>query len=280
MLDLQELLKAAYELEPLSPSVSRLAQLVTDPDAPMKEIVMVITYDQALTVKVLRAANSALNAPRAPITTVQAAAVRIGTGSVLSLAMASGIKKYINRALPEYGLSEGELWEHSVTAAMAAETMRAFCDAPIPPESFTAALLHDIGKLILCRFLNRDLANELTSNSPLRGLRGLVSEHKILGVTHSDVGGVIARKWELPKSIVHGIVHHHNPEKGNNAVSDVVHLADLVADSVNDPNTVVEPPPHIDLGTCERLAFRLDAYGRLVDRVSKRKDDLINIYDT
>lgn len=279
MLDLQQLLKAAYELKPLSPSVTRLAQLVANPNSSMKDIVTVISYDQALTVKVLRAANAAINAPRNPITTVQAAAVRIGTGSVLTLAMSSGIKGYVQKAVPEYGLSEGQLWHHSVAAAVAAETMRAFCDAPVPPESFTAALLHDIGKLILGRFLDSHIAKQLSAQGQMRGLTGMEAERKILGVHHGDVGGLIARKWQLPKSIVQGIVHHHMPENAQNPVSDVVHMADLIADAVDDPSQPRELPEHVEFGCLERLAFRIDGYSRLVERVAQRKNDLMAIYN-
>ena len=62
-------------------------------------------------------------------------------------ATAGGVRGTFARAIPEYGLSEGELWRHSVGSALAAESAQSFCDVPLPPETYAAALLHDTGKL-------------------------------------------------------------------------------------------------------------------------------------
>jgi putative nucleotidyltransferase with HDIG domain len=281
VLNLESLLKAAYELEPLSSTTSRLAQMVARPDAPIKDIITLINYDQALTVKVLRAANSVYSAPREPITSIQAAVVRIGTGQVLSLATAANLKGYASVAYPEYGLSEGEMWEHSVMSAVSAESLNAFCDAPFPPESFTAALLHDVGKLILARFLEDKLAHHLTEQGEIRGVLGMEAERRVLGVHHGDVGGLVARKWQLPDSIVNGIVHHHTPEDGKSLVCDVVHLAEIVADTValgeDAPST---PPKELNPGSVTRLGFRVEGFPRLCERVRMRFDEVMSVYES
>ena len=281
MLNLEKLLKAAYELEPLSSTTTRLAQMVAEPNTPLKDIITLINYDQALTVKVLRSANSVFSAPRTPITTVQIAAVRIGTGQILALAMASNVRNYAQVACPEYGLSEGQLWRHAVMTAVAAESLAPFCDAPIPPEAFTTALLHDIGKLVLARFLEDKLAQHLNEEGEIRGTLGMEAERRILGVHHGEVGGMLARKWQLPKSIANGIVHHHTPSKGNSTVCDAVHLAEIVADTVELGKDASEGIPEALLpDSITRLGFRIEGFSRLCERVDKRFDELMTIYDS
>ena len=148
MLDQTVLVKAAHKLEPLPASVSRLAQLMVKDDWSIRDAEETISFDQTLTARLLRLANSAASGSRREISTIQDALVRMGTGVVLSMATGSSISRMTKTGLPEYGLEEGALWRHSIAAALAAEAAVGVCETEVPPESFTAALLHDIGKLV------------------------------------------------------------------------------------------------------------------------------------
>jgi DNA-binding NarL/FixJ family response regulator len=52
-------------------------------------------------------------------------------------------------------------------------------------------------------------------------------ERRELGVDHALVGGVLARRWGLPKSIASTIERHHHEDAGDEAV--FVRLADMLA---------------------------------------------------
>ena len=39
----------------------------------------------------------------------------------MSLAIGTSVQKKMNTALPEFGISEGQLWRHSMASALAAE---------------------------------------------------------------------------------------------------------------------------------------------------------------
>ena len=126
MLDLDSLAQAASNLEPLPASVARLAAAVAVTDPDLNEIIDVIQYDQALTATLLRSANSAASGSLNPVKTVRDAVIRLGTGSVLWLAVQSSARRRLQRAVPEYGLSEGELWRHSVGASLAAAALHRY----------------------------------------------------------------------------------------------------------------------------------------------------------
>jgi len=229
LINLPAILRAAKDLEPLPASVSRLAALVARPDVEIRDIVEVVNYDQGLTARLLRVANSAASAAISPITTVKGAVVRLGTGTVLSLATGASLKRQLERAIPVYGLSEGELWRHSIAAALAAEAAPPYCRAPVPPEAFTAALLHDVGKLVLARFLYPEVKALLARTQSTGGLLTLEAEMEVLETHHGDLGGLVTQRWRLPETIVKGVTHHHYPDDGNHLICDVVHLADAVA---------------------------------------------------
>jgi HD-like signal output (HDOD) protein len=273
-LDLDAVVASALRLEPLPTSVTRLAVLVADDEAAMRDIVEVISFDQALTANLLRRANSASSASRAAIKTVHEAVVRLGTGIVLSLAMSSSVGTRLSGAIPQYGLEEHELWAHSVRASLAADVIRSKAKVPVPVESSTAALLHDVGKLILARHLGPEILDLLAAAKQVDGLTGAQAEALVLEVNHAELGAVVAQHWRLPESIAHGIGYHHDPEQCGEPVAFVVHLANLAAHTLEDLE-VREPERDASL---RELGIAPASWDALCATVSERYEDLSSRY--
>lgn len=229
MIALDRLIEFANELAPLPASAVRLAELVDSPDCHLDDVAELIAFDQALTVKLLRAANSAVSATAVPIGTAQEAVARMGTAQVLALAVASGARPFLQARVSPYGLDEGALWRHSVAAAVAAETAPAFCQVNVPPETFTAALLHDVGKLVMGRFLSPEILGFIQRAQEVDHLSQLDAEALLLNVHHGELGGLIAQHWKLPPRVVLGITHHHHPEQGQDVICDLTYLSNQVA---------------------------------------------------
>jgi HD-like signal output (HDOD) protein len=279
MIDIDTLIRSAYALAPLPSSVTRLAAIIAGDDWSADEIEEVITLDPALTANLLRLANSAAFGARRGITSVRQAVVRLGVGSVLSLAVGASVQSRVDRPVPEYGLSSGQLWRHAVMSALVAEQSRRLCRADLPQEAYTAALLHDIGKLIVARFLRPEV-RDLLRHAREQGALSLVeAESEVLGVDHGEIGGLVAQHWALPDSIVQGIQHHHAPERGRSVVSHVVHLANAVAHRIelteaSDRSAGDEIP----VATLEALGLDADQLGDLEDDVRPRIDQILAEY--
>lgn len=229
IVDIDALIANANELTALPQSTVRLAALVGSKQENVAEVVEVVAFDPALTFKLIRAANSAATGGIQAVTTVKDAVTRLGTAQVFALAVASSVRPHMHKNIPEYGFSDGEFWRHSVAAAVATEAAGKFCKTPIPRESFTAALLHDIGKLIMARFLSTEILELLASGRREGGLTALESETKVLTVHHGELGGIIAQHWQFPELIVKGIIYHHSPDEGDSPICDVVYIANIVA---------------------------------------------------
>ena len=134
----------------------------------------------------------------------------------------------------EYGLSEEQLWTHSVASAVIADGIRDFTERQIPVEVTTAALLHDVGKLVLARHLDASLLQYLHNARGDGGLSEQRAEMEILGVNHAELGCLIAQHWNLPEIICRGIGYHHAPgdyfgDDRETLVAHGVHLANRVA---------------------------------------------------
>jgi HD-like signal output (HDOD) protein len=279
MLDYTKLVKAAEALDPVPTSVSRLVSIISRDHWAFSEVEQVISLDQALTGRLLQVANSAASATLMPIGTVKDAIIRVGVGPVVSFAMATCIGPSFRRALPEYGLSEGQLWRHSVASSLAAEIITAMAQTPVPAEAVTAALLHDVGKLVLARFLTPELLSGLADAQHLGDRTAMQAEIDVLGVHHGELGGLIARHWALPDRIAEGITHHHAPDKIADPLCDTVHIANIAAKIVLGPPSDVpgadlEPSPD----SVARLGLGSLFIERLCNHVSRRLDEVVARY--
>jgi putative nucleotidyltransferase with HDIG domain len=216
-------------LAPMSSSVPRLAKVVSDPDGQIADITRVVELDEALTANVLRWANSAWSRSQNPVVSVREAVIRVGAGTILKMVVGERVKNSLGQNAPAYELDEQELWRHSVAAALAAESLHLFTDHPVSGAAFTAALVHDIGKLVLGRHLDADALRQIRQLIDEEKLTYIEAEFKVLGTDHAKVGGQVARHWKFPETLVRAIELHHDPDASPDPVLDSVHLSNLVA---------------------------------------------------
>jgi putative nucleotidyltransferase with HDIG domain len=279
MLDYQKIVRAAESLDPVPVSGSRLVAIVAQDHWAFSDVEQVISLDQALTGRLLQIANSAWSAPLMQIGTVKDAVIRIGIGPTVSFAVGASVGPTFRRALPEYGLSEGQLWRHSVTASVAAEVLAAMSQAEVPAEAVTAALLHDVGKLVLARFLTPELLRGLADARADGAASMMQAEATVLGVHHGELGGIIARSWNIPDRVCEAITHHHAPDRIGDVVCDVVALANVAAktvDPIGEPSPAdLEPPA----GSVGRLGLAPTFMDRLCSHVSRRAEEVLARFD-
>lgn len=227
--DSEAVIAEAKSLPPMPPSAVRLASLISSHQYEVREVAEIAAFDPMLTLRLIRAANSAFQAGKVPVATVKDAVLRLGSAQTLALAVAGHARPLLQRALAEYGLEEGRLWSHSLAAAVAVECMTPHCRVSIPPEAFTAALLHDIGKVVMARFLERWILDLIKRAQVEGGLGPLEAETQVLDLHHGEIGGILAQHWKMPEGIVKGIIYHHTPEEGNDLVCHVVFAANHLA---------------------------------------------------
>jgi HD-like signal output (HDOD) protein len=278
MLDQQNLIRGAYQLQPLPMSVQRLAALADQPFPDLAEIENVVALDPVLTGRLLRMANSAANHRQHQAGTVKQAVMRMGSGLVLGLAMGASARPLVLHTLPGYCVSGDFFWEHAVTAALVAEVSRAFTKAPWSAAGFTAALLHDFGKLILGPYLTKDCLACLKDAIEEGGLEPFRAEYEVLSVHHAEVGALIAQHWKLPENIVQGILHHHDPEESSDVLARVTYFANTAAKWIQAEREIGKTERDILAPTMARLEIPADSLGKICTRVAARCADLKEHY--
>ncbi len=263
MINLTELIEQANELLPLPASTVRLAELAGNPECELADVAELVAFDPVLTMKLLRAANSAASGSATPVGNVRDAVMRMGTAQVLAFAVAAGARPFLQVRVPGYGLGEGALWRHSIAAAVAVETLQA-SGVAVPADAFTAALLHDVGKLVMGRFLSPEILGFIQRAQVSEHLSQMEAESLLLGIHHGELGGLIAQHWKLPPTVVHGIIWHHCPEQGAAAICDLTYLANQLAWQIEAGLDGKKHPFCVYPGVATRLGVsqdKLDAFG-------------------
>jgi putative nucleotidyltransferase with HDIG domain len=197
-------------LPPAPKVVPELLKLLRESDVDSSKVVKLISFDPSLTANVLRICNSAYFAAASPTADLQEAVTRLGFQQVYQLVAVASGSKLLSPPQKGYGLDQGELWRHSVASAVAAQVIARdlMDDANVV---FTAALLHDIGKIVLAQSLEASyfkLIRETETNQQSL----LEAEQKLLGVQHAEVGGRLLSRWRFSPNIVSAVWFHHAPQ--------------------------------------------------------------------
>jgi putative nucleotidyltransferase with HDIG domain len=209
----------------------KLRALLHKGDAPMTEIEEILRHDPGLSANVLRVANSAFFGLSTKVGSLKQAVMLLGIERFAQIAVSASMEKTMKKAIEGYSMEPGELWLHSIAASNIAEFLAKNRKIDGTYDVFTSALLHDIGKLVLSKFLKEELQNikNITENAvPLD-----VAEQMVLGTDHAEIGALILSKWLLPIDIVNAVRWHHSPElkENSNIKSDIVYLSNQMCQS-------------------------------------------------
>ena len=208
MLNIDQLLKESERIEPVPQVIHQLMDLADDPDVPASEIAELILYEPVVTANLLKMANSAMFGFKVKIDSVHDAVVRMGLKRVVELALMSSVTKSLKSNQKGYGLEDGQLWKQSVSCALMASAAADKVDSSIKHVVFTAALLKDIGVIVMDRHI-RAVAAEIQLAMQDGGLDLVAAERQVLGIDHADLGARIARTWNLSETLADAIHNHH-----------------------------------------------------------------------
>ncbi len=229
MSTIEELLKDIDNLKPIPAVVNQIMAASEKPDSSMAEIAEIIMYDPSITANILKMCNSAYFSLPRKIDSVQDAVTMMGMEQVIDIVLLKSGAENLQNSQDGYGLHEGELWKHAVSSALIARNLAEKKGVKHKQMIFTAALLKDIGKIILDRFIgdSYEKIDDLVSNE---GCTFREAEKKVIGIDHAELGGIIARLWDFSPKMVDMIRFHHlNNEKAKVDIeTQILYVADSV----------------------------------------------------
>ena len=149
---------------------------------------------------------------------------------IVELVVTNSVSANFNKGLEGYGLGEGELWRHAVTSAHVAKSLAQRCGASQNKHLiYTAALLKDIGKLILGRFVAFSFEKiDILVHS--QGYSFNDAEKNVIGMNHEELGAMVGEKWSFSEKLIYIIRHHHLTEESarQDPETTLVYLADII----------------------------------------------------
>src|SRR5690242_14645072 len=205
---IRDQIRECDSLPTLPAAALRILQLTRDESTSIDEIGAIIARDPALSVKVLRAVNSPFYGIPQKISSVQQAAVMLGMHSVKMIVLGFSLTSCMRNG-HRGGFSHMAFWKRSMYSASAARVLSGHVLPSRQEECFIAALLMDIGTLVLDQLLGEqytEVYERASSHSEL----SIVETHA-LGVTHAEVAGMLAEHWRLPEELAVPMTHHHAP---------------------------------------------------------------------
>ncbi len=232
-----------------------LNRVLSDPDWQPHQVSAVLERDVAMSAKVLQLANSALFGLTSTVTSVRDAVMYLGVDTIRSLALtAEAFGKVAPRG--SAGFSLDAFQAHAILVARI--TASILPAGRTQQEAVTAALLHDIGKLVLISDGDRRWA-QLNDRARERGVPVHVVEEEADGVTHAHVGAHLLSLWGLPDGIVEAVAHHHDPSEVDGLAFDgvaAVHIANGLANELHPPAEDEPPAAGLGLELLDRLGLR------------------------
>ncbi len=258
--------RAVRELTPLSDAAQALVRMSNDPDHSSADIVQIVERDAALTIRVLRIANSPVVAPMSPVESLSHAVSLMGESTVVTAALSIGAN-WMRESLSGYG-PDARIFDNGLKTAIAAGLIAKRQGHPdLAPLAYTGGLLHDIGKAVLSEFLEPETANAIQAVETGQAADWLVAEKSELGVDHCEVGAMVADHFNLGPALRSVIAHHHVPADADPEHLDlvkIVHAADGIRALMGGDGSIDALAYPMDVRVLEDLELGPDRFSEIL----------------
>ena len=223
-----DILSAIEALPPLPAVALRVMEVAQNPKSSASDLALVVSSDPGLSGRLLRVVNSAAYRRSREITSVQEALVTIGFVQARNMAISGAIAgAYAPDALNALFRIE-VFWRHSIAVAFKAAELAGKSRRLDVPSAFTAGILHNMGRLAMfyadAAALDQAIAACLARSESIESL-----EVEILGFDHAVVGGLLAKRWNLPADIQDAVARHHIADPAEISLAGVICAADQFA---------------------------------------------------
>lgn len=199
----EEVSRGAVRVPPYPATALKLQKVLSAEDYSTQQLVEAMSADPVFTANLLRLANSPFYKRGAEVTSLTVAVQRIGARELTRLAMASTVSKLSQDTGPLHPIRR-RLWRESLSSAMVCE-MLSRLDHTDEGEGFVAALLHDVGKLLVVGAIE-----DLWHRMPELEARDEAAWLELIERFHVAFGEVLALRWGLPGVLGAVLTTHHD----------------------------------------------------------------------
>lgn len=202
--NIHKYIKELREGSTLPEMLGKIISVVQDESSSSTDLSRLIAYDQALTESILRVANSAMFGHSGKIWDIEQAVMFLGYRQIKSIALGMTVMRMVPAG---NSFSLKNLWVHGYEVACIANALGESVPATMARECFLSGLLHDIGRVILCRMAPERFFEVGVEDDFMQ------REQELFGCTHEQVGAWFLEDTKLPEEIVAPVLYHHRPKE-------------------------------------------------------------------
>ncbi len=210
--------------------VTRILETLDDDHAALAVLEQHLQSDPVISARILAAANRLVrHSGREPVGDIHTAVSYLGLNQVHDIVMSTSLLDFVRNSH-----CTSVFWERSLAVGLCAQEL-----APLvgenPGRALVAGLLHEVGVLWLNVCHPREYRQVLIEQQ-LRDGDIVDAERALLGLTHPEIGRLLAEHWGLPADIVQAIASCHAPAPGPLApLTGITHLAALICSGLDLP---------------------------------------------
>ena len=276
--DLECWAKEVESLGSLPVIFHQLNKALDDPHSSVDHFGEIIEADPGLSIRLLRIANSSFFGFSSRIATVGEALTLIGLKQMRDLVTATVVLDFFHE-IPPALLQLEAFWHHSLACGIGARLLAIQRGEASPERFFLAGLLHDTGRLVMCLKIPEKLPDILARGATAEKTLTEI-ERESLGTDHAEVGGTLLEHWCFPPLLVETVRCHHAPERAGQfpMAASLVHVADIVAHSLELGASGEPVPPKLEQVAWNRLGLEASILGTLVNELDRQFDDAVSLF--
>ncbi|MBL7646653.1 MAG: HDOD domain-containing protein [Candidatus Hydrogenedentes bacterium] len=228
------LVRGVSSLPAMPETVQRVQEAVANPDLGASDVAEILKRDPGLSAKIISLANAPVHGIRHRIDSIEAATAMLGLREVYTVAVAAAV---VDRLASAPNFDYRAHWRRSGLCGSLAKILARASGINFGSGVYAAGLLHDIGRAVFAEVtpvpygaLQHQVPDEVL----------VEAEQNAFGISHPEVGYIVAENWALPAPIGACIRFHHQPERARDFPDLVrlVALASQLADHLEMPELV------------------------------------------
>ena len=278
VLSSEQLAQGVQDLPSLPAVVMELLGSIEQENIDISVLAKKVSYDQALTAKTLRLANSSASGLQVKVATIQQAITFLGFQTTRNLITAAAVTGCFPDGLCP-GFNDKAFWRHSIATAVCARSLarRLRFNQDV---AFTAGLLHDIGRLVLVTG-HTQAYGEVLAWRASHDSDWLDAERAVLGVDHVEAGVALALHWNFSDMMRQAIAYHHAPETpGAGFLAAIVHVANAVVHALDLAGEDDELVPVLSSVAWDAMGLNEEAYLDLFRETEQQLEEMSAILMT
>ena len=256
--------------------VFELNEVIANPMSSADHIAQVVNKSPSLTALLLKIVNSSFYGLPSKIDKVSHAVTLIGTREISGLALGISILS-IFKNIPKEMIDMYSFLKHSLACGILSRILAAQKNFGQTEQLFVSGLLHDLGRLILYLYFadeSRNMLSRARHNNKLL----YQEERDYLGCDHAQVGKQLMDQWKLPLILENNVLYHHNPSEAQQPIpAAIVHLSDIIVNSIGIGSSGEQFVPPLDTAAWENLDLPLSSFETVIGQATHQFNSLESI---